>query len=265
MDIFGRLLPLDPSSHHHACAPLRKQCLSNFASFSLSFLTTLIGLQLPPNLKFLLLYLLSLSTPLFPRLLSLYIFNFTPRLSKQPVSPQLLYLPFLPRLLLLFSHFLLCLQSPCHLYLLHRRSIHPKCPETPAILSSIILDSKNPPPQVLVIAPSSLTTDLMWRIGLQYLLKYSMPDAFYNSNPHYPPPKCYLGTRMGNIALFITGALGDSDQEEPILRKLGLFGVGKSAVARSCAEALAPTKNSLPPSSFPARMQTATILNACLR
>lgn len=147
MDIFGRLLPLDPSSHHHACAPLRKQCLSNFASFSLSFLTTLIGLQLPPNLKFLLLYLLSLSTPLFPRLLSLYIFNFTPRLSKQPVSPQLLYLPFLPRLLLLFSHFLLCLQSPCHLYLLHRRSIHPKCPETPAILSSIILDSKNPPPQ----------------------------------------------------------------------------------------------------------------------
>ncbi|KAF5362098.1 hypothetical protein D9756_002849 [Leucocoprinus leucothites] len=101
--------------------------------------------------------------------------------------------------------------------------------------------------------------------GLQYLLKYSMPDAFYNSNPHYPPPKCYLGTRMGNIALFITGALGDSDQEEPILRKLGLFGVGKSAVARSCAEALAPTKNSLPPSSFPARMQTATILNACLR
>ncbi|KAF5353454.1 hypothetical protein D9756_008142 [Leucocoprinus leucothites] len=67
-----------------------------------------------------------------------------------------------------------------------------------------------------------------------------MPDAFHNSSARYPPPKCHLGTRKDYIALVTDWALGVSDHKEPILWMRGPFGVGKSAVAQSCAEALAP-------------------------
>ncbi|KAF5345820.1 hypothetical protein D9756_010857 [Leucocoprinus leucothites] len=56
----------------------------------------------------------------------------------------------------------------------------------------------------------------------------------------YPPPKCHLGTRKDYIALVTNWALGASDRKEPILWMRGPFGIGKSAVAQSCAEALAP-------------------------
>ncbi|KAF5360810.1 hypothetical protein D9756_005191 [Leucocoprinus leucothites] len=77
-------------------------------------------------------------------------------------------------------------------------------------------------------------------IGLKRLLKHSMPDAFYNSSARYPPPKCHLGTRNDCIALITSWAQGQSDRQEPILWMRGPFGIGKSAVAQSCAEALAP-------------------------
>ncbi|KAF5361090.1 hypothetical protein D9756_005176 [Leucocoprinus leucothites] len=77
-------------------------------------------------------------------------------------------------------------------------------------------------------------------IGLKRLLKHSMPDAFYNSSARYPPPKCHLGTRNDYIALITSWAQGQSDRQEPILWMRGPFGIGKSAVAQSCAEALAP-------------------------
>ncbi|KAF5347352.1 hypothetical protein D9756_010003 [Leucocoprinus leucothites] len=76
--------------------------------------------------------------------------------------------------------------------------------------------------------------------GLKDLFNYSMPDAFYNSSARYPPPKCHLGTRMDYIALVTNWALEGSNREESILWMRGPFGVGKSAVAQSCAEALAP-------------------------
>ncbi|KAF5348916.1 hypothetical protein D9756_009835 [Leucocoprinus leucothites] len=74
--------------------------------------------------------------------------------------------------------------------------------------------------------------------GLKELLKYSMPAAFHDSGARYPPPKCHLGTRGDYIELIINWALGMSDRKEPILWMRGPFGIGKSAVAQSCAEAL---------------------------
>ncbi|KAF5348884.1 hypothetical protein D9756_009791 [Leucocoprinus leucothites] len=76
--------------------------------------------------------------------------------------------------------------------------------------------------------------------GLERLLKYSMPGAFHDSGVRYPPPKCHLGTRNDYIDLITNWALGTSDRKEPILWMHGPFGVGKSAVAQSCAEALEP-------------------------
>ncbi|KAF5355724.1 hypothetical protein D9756_004396 [Leucocoprinus leucothites] len=76
--------------------------------------------------------------------------------------------------------------------------------------------------------------------GLERLLKCSMPNAFYNSSARYPPPKCHLGTRNEYIELITNWALGKSDRKEPILWMYGPFGIGKSAVAQSCAEALEP-------------------------
>ncbi|KAF5355976.1 hypothetical protein D9756_003667 [Leucocoprinus leucothites] len=78
--------------------------------------------------------------------------------------------------------------------------------------------------------------------GIERLLRHSMPDAFHNSGARYPPPKCHLGTRKDYIALVTNWALGVSDRKEPILWMHGPFGIGKSAVAQSCAEALAPMK-----------------------
>ncbi|KAF5360377.1 hypothetical protein D9756_005187 [Leucocoprinus leucothites] len=76
--------------------------------------------------------------------------------------------------------------------------------------------------------------------GIKELLNHSMPDAFYNSSARYPPPKCHLGTRNEYITLITNWVLGVSDRIEPILWMRGPFGIGKSAVAQSCAEALAP-------------------------
>ncbi|KAF5347629.1 hypothetical protein D9756_010655 [Leucocoprinus leucothites] len=77
-------------------------------------------------------------------------------------------------------------------------------------------------------------------LGLKHLFDYSMPDAFYNSSARYPPPRCHLGTRNDYIDLITKWALGESDRKEPILWMRGPFGIGKSAIAQSCAEVLAP-------------------------
>ncbi|KAF5356005.1 hypothetical protein D9756_004416 [Leucocoprinus leucothites] len=74
--------------------------------------------------------------------------------------------------------------------------------------------------------------------GLERLLKFSMSDAFHDSGARYPPPKCHLGTRNEYIDLITNWALEKSNRKEPILWMHGPFGVGKSAVAQSCAEAL---------------------------
>ncbi|KAF5346372.1 hypothetical protein D9756_011390 [Leucocoprinus leucothites] len=76
--------------------------------------------------------------------------------------------------------------------------------------------------------------------GLERLLKYSMPDAFYDSGARYPPPKCHLGTRNEHIELITNWGLGNSDLKKPILSMHGSFGTGKTAIAQSCAEVLVP-------------------------
>ncbi|KAJ3555259.1 hypothetical protein NP233_g12251 [Leucocoprinus birnbaumii] len=76
--------------------------------------------------------------------------------------------------------------------------------------------------------------------GLKKLLKHSMPDAFHDSAVRYPPPKCHLGTRKEYIQEITNWALGESEHKEPVLWMRGPFGIGKSAVAQSSAEALKP-------------------------
>ncbi|KAF5360970.1 hypothetical protein D9756_005018 [Leucocoprinus leucothites] len=75
--------------------------------------------------------------------------------------------------------------------------------------------------------------------GFKQLLEHSMLGAFHDSGTRYPPPKCHLGTRNEYIDLITNWALGESDRKEHILWMHGPFGIGKSAVAQSCAEALA--------------------------
>ncbi|KAF5359466.1 hypothetical protein D9756_003662 [Leucocoprinus leucothites] len=76
--------------------------------------------------------------------------------------------------------------------------------------------------------------------GLAQLLKYSMPSAFHDSSARYPPPKCHLRTRKEYIDLATNWAQGESGCKEPILWMRGPFGIGKTAIAQSCAEALEP-------------------------
>ncbi|KAJ3561636.1 hypothetical protein NP233_g10074 [Leucocoprinus birnbaumii] len=73
--------------------------------------------------------------------------------------------------------------------------------------------------------------------GLRKLLDNSMPDAFHDAAARYPPPKCHYGTRKEYIAHITDWALGNSDYQTPILWMHGPFGIGKTAVAQSCAEA----------------------------
>ncbi|KAJ3555260.1 hypothetical protein NP233_g12250 [Leucocoprinus birnbaumii] len=67
-----------------------------------------------------------------------------------------------------------------------------------------------------------------------------MPDAFHDSAARYPPPKCHLGTRKEYIKGITDWALGESEHKKPILWMRGPFGIGKTAVAQSSAEALKP-------------------------
>ncbi|KAF5357072.1 hypothetical protein D9756_006775 [Leucocoprinus leucothites] len=74
--------------------------------------------------------------------------------------------------------------------------------------------------------------------GLNELFKNSMPSAFHDSSTRDPPPRCHLGTRKDYISKITSWAHGDSDRKEPILWMRGPFGIGKSAIAQSCAEVL---------------------------
>ncbi|KAJ3552469.1 hypothetical protein NP233_g12876 [Leucocoprinus birnbaumii] len=78
-------------------------------------------------------------------------------------------------------------------------------------------------------------------LGLKDLLKNSMPDAFHDSAARYPPPKCHLGTRKEYIKQITDWALGEAaEHKELVLWMRGPFGIGKTAVAQSSAEALKP-------------------------
>ncbi|KAJ3573708.1 hypothetical protein NP233_g2258 [Leucocoprinus birnbaumii] len=91
-----------------------------------------------------------------------------------------------------------------------------------------------------IINNSQITNNVHAGPGLRTLLSKSMPDAFHDSGARYPPPKCHLGTRNDCMTKIMNWALGEPGSIEPVLWISGPFGVGKSAVAQSFAEALEP-------------------------
>ncbi|KAJ3565951.1 hypothetical protein NP233_g7314 [Leucocoprinus birnbaumii] len=73
---------------------------------------------------------------------------------------------------------------------------------------------------------------------LNDLLKRSMPDTFLDSSGRHPPPISHLGTRREYIDKVTNWAIGEPDKQQPMLWMHGPFGIGKTAVAQSFAEAL---------------------------
>ncbi|KAJ3569017.1 hypothetical protein NP233_g5325 [Leucocoprinus birnbaumii] len=81
------------------------------------------------------------------------------------------------------------------------------------------------------------------RDGLRDLLAHSMRGAFHDSSDRWPPPQCHYDSRQelrSKITAWGTGA--SVEIHEPVLWMYGPFGVGKSAIAQSSADALAERK-----------------------
>lgn len=76
--------------------------------------------------------------------------------------------------------------------------------------------------------------------GLDILLKASIPEAAHDSSARHPPPSCHPGTRKDYIGEITFWGLNAANRKSRILWLRGPAGVGKSAVAQSCAEALGP-------------------------
>ncbi|KXN92735.1 hypothetical protein AN958_12621 [Leucoagaricus sp. SymC.cos] len=76
------------------------------------------------------------------------------------------------------------------------------------------------------------------RSGLRELLSHSMRDAFHDSSARWPPPMCHPGTQEDRISLIVDWGMGTSEHTESIHWMDGPFGVGKSALAQTCAEKL---------------------------
>ena len=77
-----------------------------------------------------------------------------------------------------------------------------------------------------------------------------MQDAFHNSASRWPPPKCHYDSRQELRTKIIDWGTGrSSDIPQFLLWMHGPFGVGKSAIAQSCAESLM-TENKLCASIF---------------
>ncbi|KAJ3559914.1 hypothetical protein NP233_g11143 [Leucocoprinus birnbaumii] len=80
------------------------------------------------------------------------------------------------------------------------------------------------------------------RPGLERLLAHSMRDAFHDSSDRWPPPQCHYNSRQGlriKITDWATGREAQPKLAEVLLWMYGPFGVGKSAIAQTCADTLA--------------------------
>ncbi|KAJ3559912.1 hypothetical protein NP233_g11144 [Leucocoprinus birnbaumii] len=78
------------------------------------------------------------------------------------------------------------------------------------------------------------------RPGLDRLLAHSMRDAFHDSSSRWPPPRCHYDSRQELRSQITDWATGRSAQiAEKVLWMYGPFGVGKSAIAQTCADTLA--------------------------
>ncbi|KXN87830.1 hypothetical protein AN958_08069 [Leucoagaricus sp. SymC.cos] len=75
--------------------------------------------------------------------------------------------------------------------------------------------------------------------GIDTLLKASSPDAAYDSAMRNDPPRCFPGTReqyITDIVQWVSSGLDNAPL--PIFWMKGPAGVGKSAIAQTCAERL---------------------------
>ncbi|KAJ3572036.1 hypothetical protein NP233_g3348 [Leucocoprinus birnbaumii] len=76
--------------------------------------------------------------------------------------------------------------------------------------------------------------------GLDKLLTHSMRDAFHDSSGRWPLPRCHYDSRQELRTHITNWATGRSVEiTEVLLWMYGPFGVGKTAIAQSCAEMLA--------------------------
>ncbi|KAF9443929.1 hypothetical protein P691DRAFT_808132 [Macrolepiota fuliginosa MF-IS2] len=83
--------------------------------------------------------------------------------------------------------------------------------------------------------------------GLKILLKASLPDAAYDSSEH--PRNCHPGTRIQYIDQIVKWGIEGLDSGHHIFWLKGPAGVGKSAIAQSCAEEFA-SRNKLAAAFF---------------
>ncbi|KAF9446929.1 hypothetical protein P691DRAFT_644556, partial [Macrolepiota fuliginosa MF-IS2] len=73
--------------------------------------------------------------------------------------------------------------------------------------------------------------------GIDILLEASIPDAAHDSSVRDQRPRCSPGTRKQYIENIIRWAVPAIDEKPPpLLWMRGPAGVGKSAVAQTCAE-----------------------------
>ncbi|KAJ3562932.1 hypothetical protein NP233_g9269 [Leucocoprinus birnbaumii] len=91
---------------------------------------------------------------------------------------------------------------------------------------------------------TNVNNKLAERLGMKKLLEKSVPEASYDSAARWPPPQCHPGTREKHFNSIMKWASNSNRyDEEKHLRVItwvkGPAGVGKSAIAQTCANALA--------------------------
>ncbi|KAJ3569803.1 hypothetical protein NP233_g4813 [Leucocoprinus birnbaumii] len=77
--------------------------------------------------------------------------------------------------------------------------------------------------------------------GIDILLQASLPEATHDSVHRHPAPSCFPGTRqqhIEDITQWVDHRRDDTRQLPPIYCMTGPAGVGKSAIAQTCAEHL---------------------------
>ena len=76
---------------------------------------------------------------------------------------------------------------------------------------------------------------VLYPIGWELLLKYTAPNALYNSSARYDAPKCDEDTRV-EVTSEIMGRIQDRECPQRLLCMTGAAGAGKSALQQTVAE-----------------------------
>ncbi|KAJ3567616.1 hypothetical protein NP233_g6251 [Leucocoprinus birnbaumii] len=88
------------------------------------------------------------------------------------------------------------------------------------------------------IDQSTHVTTIVGGLGLGRLRARSIPEASHDSSARYPPPSCHPGTREHYIKSITEWTASATSMSPLILWLKGPAGVGKSAIAQTCAEVL---------------------------